>query len=101
MVRGRLWRKANPHLPAEVRDALVRELMEARRALRGSPAEAARRAARATVDRTKQALGERGPVWWTDGAPDFSRKLAVNTPYRDWFLGLPGQGAPPAAAAVQ
>jgi hypothetical protein len=30
----------------------------------------------------------RGPVWWTDGAPDFNRKLVKNTPYRDWFSHL-------------
>jgi hypothetical protein len=90
VVRGRLWRKSNPHLPAPVREALVRELMEARRALRGRLAEAERRAAREQVQRTKEALGERGPVWWTDGAPDFNRRMARNTPYRDWYLALAG-----------
>lgn len=85
VVRGRLWRKANPDLPEAVRDALVRQLMDARRALRGRRPEAERRAAREAVDRAKQALGERGPVWWTDGAPDFNRRLAKNTPYREWF----------------
>lgn len=89
VVRGRLWRKANPHLPAEVRDALVKQLMDARRALRGSRPEAERRAAREQVDRAKQALGERGPVWWTDGAPDFNRKMVKNTPYGEWFSRLP------------
>lgn len=89
VVRGRLWRKANPLLPLGERDALVRQLMDARRALRGSRPEEERRAARAEVDRVKRALGERGPVWWTDGAPDFNRKLAKNTPYRDWFEQLP------------
>jgi hypothetical protein len=29
--------------------------------------------------------GQRGPVWWTDGAPDFNRKLARNTPYAAWY----------------
>jgi hypothetical protein len=33
-------------------------------------------------------LGERGPVWWTDGAPDFNRRMARNTPYADWFAAL-------------
>lgn len=89
VVRGRLWRKQNPDLPPDVREALVKQLMDARRALRGPLTEAERRAAREQVDRTKQALGERGPVWWTDGAPDFNRKLARNTPYRDWFSRLP------------
>ena len=89
VVRGRLWRKANPHLPADVRDALVKQLMDARRALRGPRSEAERRKAREEVDRAKHSLGERGPVWWTDGAPDFNRKLAKNTPYVDWFSQLP------------
>lgn len=89
VVRGRLWRKVNPHLPENVRDALVKQLMNARRALRDTLSEAERRSAREHVDQTKQALGERGPVWWTDGAPDFNRKLAKNTPYRDWFSQLP------------
>ncbi|MFB6417748.1 hypothetical protein [Bradyrhizobium tunisiense] len=26
--------------------------------------------AQGTVDEVKQALGERGPVWWDDGSPD-------------------------------
>ncbi|MDO9357508.1 MAG: DUF3253 domain-containing protein [Polaromonas sp.] len=89
VVRGRLWRKANPDLPGAVRDALVRQLMDARRALRGKRPDDERSAAREEVDRVKQALGERGPVWWTDGAPDFNRKLAKNTPYRKWFERLP------------
>ncbi|MDQ6881807.1 MAG: hypothetical protein M3150_06920 [Pseudomonadota bacterium] len=72
-----------------MRDALVKQLMDARRALRRPLAETERRAAREQVDRAKRGLGERGPVWWTDGAPDFNRKLAKNTPYRDWFSGLP------------
>lgn len=86
VVRGRLWRKANPHLTADVRDALVKQLMDARRALRRPLSDAERLDAREQVDRAKHALGERGPVWWTDNAPDFNRKLAKNRPYRDWFI---------------
>ncbi|MCE3272305.1 MAG: hypothetical protein K0S57_2702 [Ramlibacter sp.] len=89
VVRGRLWRKANPHLTEQVREALVKQLMDARRALRRPLSEVERSAARERVDQAKHALGERGPVWWTDGAPDFNRKMARNTPYRDWFLDLP------------
>ena len=86
VVRGRLWRKANPALSADQRDALVRQLMDARRKLRGTRTDDERAAARQQVDEAKRALGERGPVWWTDGAPDFNRKMAKNTPYRDWFV---------------
>ena len=44
--------------------------------------------AHATVDAAKVALGERGPVWWTDGAPDLNRHMARNTPYAAWFASL-------------
>ena len=50
--------------------------------------------ARARVDSAKRALGERGSPWWTDGAPDYNRRLAISTPYAEWFLGLqPGKRA--------
>ena len=45
-------------------------------------------AARSAVDAAKVALGERGPAWWTDGARDFNRCLARNTPYADWYAEL-------------
>ena len=44
--------------------------------------------ARAAVDVSKRGLGERGPVWWTDGAPDYNRHLARNTPYAEWYASL-------------
>ena len=91
VVRGRLWRTSNPALPPERRSALTRELMGARRAvgvaLRADDADALH-AARAAVDAAKTALGERGPVWWTDGAPDYNRHMARNSPYRDWYDSL-------------
>jgi hypothetical protein len=40
------------------------------------------------VDHAKRALGERGPVWWTDGAPDLNRHMARTTPYAAWFAEL-------------
>ena len=91
VVRGRLWRAANPSLPADVRDALTRQLMDARRrvgaALRTGDTVSLRQA-RADVHAAKVALGERGPPWWTDGATDFNRHLAKNSPYAQWFAGL-------------
>ena len=27
-------------------------------------------------------------VWWTDGAPDFNRRPARETPYAEWYAGL-------------
>ena len=64
------------------------ELMDARREVKaaaraGDPERLA--AARNAVNAAKTALGERGPVWWTDGAKDFNRQLAKNTPYADWY----------------
>lgn len=91
VVRGRLWRMSNPALAPELRQKLVDQLMHARRqvglARKAGDTEAERRA-RAAVDASKRALGERGPVWWTDGAPDFNRRLVVNTPYAAWYAGL-------------
>jgi hypothetical protein len=91
IVRGRLWRTSNPNLDPTIRQQLVDDLMAARRAkaaaLRvGDPA--AREAARLAVDQAKHALGERGPVWWTDGTPDFNRNLVKNTPYAHWYQAL-------------
>jgi hypothetical protein len=85
VVRERLWRATNPHLSAARRAALVRQLMNSRRALKRSAPEDARRAARTAVGQVRQALGERGSVWWTDGAPDYNRRLVRNTPYAPWF----------------
>ena len=48
--------------------------------------------ARAAVDRAKRALGERGPVWWDDGAPDLNRRIARTTLYADWFVDLEERG---------
>lgn len=89
VVRGRLWRMADPRLPPERRAALTRELMAARRAVRDAKgSEDATRAARARVDAAKRALGERGPPWWTDGAPDWNRRMAKATPYAAWLAAL-------------
>ena len=88
IVRGRLWRAANPYLPAAARDALVHQLMQARRAVKtaGRTGDTvALREARAAGDAAKVKLGERGPVWWTDGAKDFNRHLVKNTPYAGWY----------------
>ncbi len=95
VVRGRLWRRANPALAPDARESLVRALMDARRAVaRALRAEdpVALRAARARVDAAKVGLGERGPVWWADGAPDLNRRLAKNTPYAQWYAMRVGDG---------
>jgi len=88
VVRGRLWRRANPALPPQERERLVQALMAARRgvaAARRLGDRAAEDVAHAAVDRAKIALGERGPVWWEDGAPDLNRHLARTGSYAKWF----------------
>ena len=63
VVRGRLWRLANPALPPELGTSFVAELMDARRRLKSGVHDVGvRAAARAEVDAAKVALGERGPV---------------------------------------
>ena len=87
VVRGRLWRVANPYLSPSVRQELVDRLMDARRNVKAALAAndpVALKAARNSVDAAKISLGERGPVWWTDGSKDFNRHLVKNTPYREW-----------------
>ncbi len=92
LVRGRLWRCTNPALRDEDRAVLTKRLMAGWRAKaqanrRGDPA--ARADAMAAIDEAKRALGERGPPWWADGAPDCNRRLARTTPYAEWAAGLP------------
>jgi hypothetical protein len=89
VVRGRLWRKTNPSLDPHVRQHFVRDLMAARRAVRDAKGDfEATASARQKVNAAKIGLGERGPVWWPDDAPDFNRHLAKNTPYADWFASI-------------
>lgn len=89
VVRGRLWRAARPDLDPALRARLTRDLMAARRAVRVAREDAgALLAAREAVQRAKEGLGERGPPWWTDGAPDYNRHMARNTPYAGWFASL-------------
>lgn len=63
-VNGRRWRRTDPHIPEALRQALVNELMSARRAVGAATNEVARRAARRRVHDAKVALGERGRAWW-------------------------------------
>ena len=91
VVRGRLWRCSNPSLPEDVRQHWVNVLMDARRAVKAAKRaddSQALKQARAQVDVAKQALGERGEVWWTDGSSDMNRRMARNTVYADWYAGL-------------
>jgi hypothetical protein len=84
VVRGRLWRLANPNISAAERAALVSELMTARSVVRSARLAGdavAEATAHQAVDIAKRKLGERGPVWWSDGSPDLNRHMVKNTPY--------------------
>ena len=91
VVGTTLWRCSNPTLDPAARERLVKRLMNARRAVgvakRAGDDEALRRARR-RVNAAKIALGERGPVWWDDGAPDLNRHKVTKTIYADWFASL-------------
>ena len=86
-MREQLWRTSNPSLSERDRKALVIDLMAARRAIKdaqGDPDIIAE--ARPRVQATQLALGERGPVWWTDGAPDENRTKVENSSYAAWWV---------------
>ena len=77
VARGRLKRCTNPDLDPGERRRQIKLLMQGR--MGGD---------RAKVEAAKVALGEAGPVWWTDGAPDFSGQPPAETPYASWWAAL-------------
>lgn len=93
LARGKLWRRSNPNLPDEERLRLTFELIAARsdamHARRDGDADLERDAMR-RIDAAKIALGQRGAPWWNDGAPDYTRQKAVQTPYADWLRRVDG-----------
>lgn len=94
VIQGRLWRASNPALPAEAKVKYMRDLLNGRRALKAAKTsgdEDAISAARKLVARAQVGLGERGPAWWKDGAPDFNRTQVKNSPYADWFAHVESQ----------
>lgn len=72
VVGGRRWRATDPSIPEPLRQELVDELMDARRAVgatkRGGDEEG-EAAARTRVQDAKVALGERGDPWWEEPTP--------------------------------
>jgi len=77
VVDGRRWRASDPAIPPKLRQELVDELMDARRAVgqakrTGDPA--AERAARDRVQAAKVALGERGHPWWDEPTDESDRE---------------------------
>lgn len=88
VAKEKLWRKTDPALDDTTRRARVKALMQARRAVKHAKQaedDDAMREARQAVDAAKIALGERGPVWWDDDAPDETGKHPRNSSYAEWW----------------
>lgn len=89
--RGRLWRKSDPGLSDSERRAGIKSLMQARRAGQLATSPEDMQSARAAVEDAKLRLGERGPVWWDDGAPDESGLHPAASSYAGWWALLSDQ----------
>jgi hypothetical protein len=89
VAAGKLWRRSDPRLTPAGLKALTANLMAARRKVKEVQNNEARlKAARRQVNAAKEALGERGPVWWDDGAPDETMKAPQDSSYADWWASL-------------
>ncbi len=87
-AKNRLWRCTDPRLTEEQKRVHIKALMKARRAVRSAQQQGdddALRQARQSVQEAKEALGERGPVWWEDGAPDEGGLAPHNSSYAQWW----------------
>ena len=72
LIKGRRWRRTDPAIDDTLRQHLVDELMDARRAVKAAKAQddaSLLEDARARVYDAKVGLGERGPTWWTSMSP--------------------------------
>lgn len=88
IAKNRLWRCTDPRLGEDQKRTHIKELMKARRAVRTAQQQEdddALRQARDAVQAAKEALGERGPVWWDDDAPDEGGLAAHNSSYAKWW----------------
>lgn len=88
VAKNRLWRCTDPRLGDDEKQAHVNALMKARRAIKTAKQQGdddALRQARDNVQTAKLALGERGPVWWDDNAPDETGVAPHNSSYADWW----------------
>ncbi|WP_447555634.1 hypothetical protein [Vreelandella sp. EE22] len=88
VAKNRLWRCTDPRLDKDEEQRHVNALMKARRDVKTAKQQdddEALRKARANVQDAKEALGERGPVWWDDDAPDEGGRAPENSTYADWW----------------
>ena len=77
VAKGILKRCTNPAVDDSTRRKAIKKLMQARMAKD-----------KTAVLEVKTVLGEAGPVWWEDGAPDYSGQHPSQTPYADWWNSL-------------
>lgn len=77
VARGVLKRCTNPNLDDQIRRRAVKKLMQGR--MSGD---------KEAVLAAKAELGEAGPVWWRDGAPDYSGTSPDDSPYSEWWQDL-------------
>ncbi|AYF32517.1 hypothetical protein ACSTAY_05085 [Vreelandella alkaliphila] len=88
IAKNQLWRCTDPRLSDDEKRTHIKALMKARRAVRNAQQqndEIALRQAREAVQSAKELLGERGPVWWQDGAPDEGGLAPHNSSYAEWW----------------
>ncbi|MFC8303757.1 DUF3253 domain-containing protein [Specibacter sp. NPDC057265] len=73
IIGGRKWRASDPGIAPKLRQELVDELMNARRAVKAKETDA-----RTRVNDAKTALGERGQPWWEEPEPELlERRIAA------------------------
>lgn len=92
VAKNRLWRCTDPRLSEDEKRTHIKALMKARRAVRTAQQQDdadALREARDAVQVAKEALGERGPVWWDDDAPDEGGLAPHNSSYAQWWKQQP------------
>ena len=87
VVGDKLLRSYNPDLPNDRIDELLIVLFNSRRDLRRArqregtePPELV-----GAIEAARLALGQSGPVWWDDGAPDLDGAPVLSTCYAEWY----------------
>jgi hypothetical protein len=81
VIDGRRWRATDPAIPEQRRDELTRTLMAWRREVRRTKGTDGEAAARAGVQASKVALGERGsPPWWEQSDVERRARWSVEVP---------------------
>lgn len=81
VINGRRWRATDPAIPSKRRSELTHILMAWRREVRRTKGTEGERAARAGVQATKVALGERGtPPWWEQTDAERRERWTADVP---------------------